>query len=154
MRHVLICTTLYRDHWAKTVGKKMAEAARRSDEDKARLESAKPEEHADGHIGAHCGETIGGNLYEAFRLKLKERGINDVLVSPECLYRTAYRRMHGDGLSGRHLVMPCMRWRNWIASIDEHLVKGEPVDDLIHRRLKDSQGPGIDCPLPVAPGNM
>ena len=131
----------------------MAEAAQRSDEDKARLESAKPEEHADGHIGAHCGETIGGNLYEAFRLKLKERGINDVLVSPNaCIAQHIAGCMVMVYPEGIWYAVHAVEELDRI--IDEHLVKGEPVDDLIHRRLKDSQGKGIDCPLPVAPGNM
>ena len=153
MRHVLICTTLYGDHWAKTVGKKMAEAAKRSEEDKARLEAAKPEEHADGHIGLHCGETIGGNLYEEFQLKLKERGISDVLVSPN-----ACIAQHVAGCMV--LVYPEGIWYAVHAVeeldriIDEHIVKGEPVRELIHRRLKDSQKLGIECPLPVSPDSM
>jgi (2Fe-2S) ferredoxin len=151
MRHVLICTTLYRDHWAKTVGKKMAEAAKQTDEEKARLTKLKPEEHADGHIGLHCGETIGGGLYEAFQVKLKERGIDDVLVSPNaCIAQHVAGCMvmvYPEGIwYAVHAVDELDR------IIDEHIVKGEPVDDLIHRRLKDPQGRGINCPLPGASG--
>ena len=151
MRHVLICTTLYRDHWAKTVGKKMAEAAKQTDEDRARLTQVKPEEHADGHIGAHCGETIGGNLYEAFQVKLVERGINDVLVSPN-----ACIAQHVAGCIV--MVYPDGIWYAVHAMdeldriIDEHIVGGEPVNDLIHRRLKDSAASGIACPLSDARG--
>lgn len=153
MRHVLICTTLYRDHWAKTVNKKLAEAAQRSDEEKARMESAKPEEHADGHIGAHCGETIGGNLYEAFQVKLKERGIDDVLVSPNaCIAQHVAGCMVMIYPEGIWYKVHALEELDLI--IDEHLVKGQPVNELIHRRLKDSRSAGIDCPLPARPGHM
>ena len=151
MRHVLICTTLYRDHWAKTVGKKIAEAAKQTDEDRAQLTQVKPEEHADGHIGAHCGETIGGNLYEAFQVKLEERGIDDVLVSPNaCIAQHVAGcivMVYPDGIwYAVHAVDELDR------IIDEHIVGGEPVYDLIHRRLKDPAATGIDCPLSDAHG--
>lgn len=153
MRHVLICTTLYRDHWAKTVGKKMAEAAQRSDEEKARMAAAKPEEHADGHTGLHCGETIGGDLYEAFRHKLEKRGIDDVLVSPNaCIAQHVAGCMvmvYPDGIwYAVHAIEELDR------IIDEHLVVGRPVEALIHRRLKTGQKAGIDCPLQVGSGTV
>jgi (2Fe-2S) ferredoxin len=133
------------------VGKKMAEAANRSDEEKARLAAAKPEEHADGHTGLHCGETIGGDLYESFRRKLDERGIDDVLVSPN-----ACIAQHVAGCMV--MIYPEGIWyavhdpEELDRIIDEHLVEGHPVEDLIHRRLKTEQSAGIDCPLPVRPG--
>ena len=153
MRHVLICTTLYGDHWAKTVGKKMAEAANRSDEEKSRQASVTPEEHADGHIGVHCGETIGGNLYEAFRAKLEQRGIDDVLVSPNaCIAQHVAGCMVLVYPEGIWYAVHAVEELDLI--IDEHIVNGKPVDDLIHRRLKDSRSPGVDCPLPKSADGM
>ena len=129
----------------------MAEAAKQTDEGGARLTQVKPEEHADGHIGAHCGETIGGNLYEAFQVKLEERGIDDVLVSPNaCIAQHVAGcivMIYPDGI---WYAVHAMDELDRI--IDEHIVGGEPVDDLIHRRLKDPAAPGIDCPLTDAPG--
>lgn len=151
MRHVFICTTLYRDHWAKTVGKKMAEAAQRSDKEKARMLAAKPEEHADGHTGLHCGEMIGGNLYEAFRRKLKEQNIDDVLVSPNaCIAQHVAGCMVMVYPEGIWYAVHAVEELDLI--IDEHLVHDRPVEALIHRRLKGGQSPGLDCPLPAAPG--
>ena len=129
----------------------MAEAAKQTDEGGARLTQVKPEEHADGHIGAHCGETIGGNLYEAFQVKLEERGIDDVLVSPNaCIAQHVAGcivMIYPDGI---WYAVHAMDELDRI--IDEHIVGGEPVNDLIHRRLKDSAASGIDCPLSDARG--
>ena len=144
MRHVFVCTTLYKNHWANTVSKKMAEAAKLTDAEKAARQAVKPEEHADGHIGAHCGETIGGDLYEAFKSALRERDIDDVLLSPNaCIAQHVAGCMvmvYPEGVwYALHSVDEVDR------IIDSHLVNGEIVEELVHRRLKDDRGPGLAC---------
>ena len=49
MRHVLVCTTEYGDHWTKTIAKKAAQVAAMSAEERARFLSAPAQDHADGH---------------------------------------------------------------------------------------------------------
>lgn len=146
MRHVFVCTTLYRDHWATTVSKKIAEAAGLTEEERKARQAVKPEEHADGHIGLHCGETIGGNLYVAFQTKLKERGMDNVLLSPNaCIAQHVAGCMVMVYPEGTWYAVHAVEELDRI--IDQHLIKGEPVDDLIHRRLKDPDGRGLGCVL-------
>jgi len=146
MRHVFVCTTMYGKHFAGTIAKKQAQAEKMSDEDRERIANAVPEEHADGHVGAHCGEKIGGGLYEAFRTKLAERDIRDVLLSPNaCIAQHiagCIVMVYPDGI---WYAVDSIEAVDRI--IDEHLVAGEVVTDLVHRRLGDSDGDGLGCML-------
>ena len=91
MRHVFVCTTEYGDHWTKTIAKKQAQAAAMSEEDRRKIREATPEEHADGHRGQHCGQTMGGGIYEMFQKRLQAAGVSDVVVSPNaCIAQHAW----------------------------------------------------------------
>jgi len=144
-RHVFVCVTEYGDFFAGTIAKKRAQAAAMSEAERQRIREAVPEEHADGHRGLHCGQTIGGQLYEAFMDKLKARGLENVVLSPNaCVAQHVAGcivMVYPDGIWYRvHDVSAVDR------IIDEHLVAGRPVADLIHRTLEQPQG----CGLPAA----
>jgi (2Fe-2S) ferredoxin len=141
MRHVFVCTTEYADHWAHTIAKKRAAAAAMSAEELQRIRAAKPEAHADGHRGQHCGETIGGRIYEMYQKRLREAGIDDVIVSPNaCIAQHAWGCMV--------MVYPEAIWyrvrkiEDAELILEQHLIGGRPVAELMHRRL----APGDACP--------
>lgn len=147
MRHVFVCTTDYSDHWAKTLSKKQAQLAAMSAEDRQKLLNAKPEEHADGHRGLHCGQTMGGGIYELFQERLKAAGVDDVVVSPNaCIAQHAYGcvvMVYPDGIWYRIREMADAE-----RIIEEHIIGGRPVMDLIHRRLNPPTGRGVEAPAP------
>ncbi len=145
MRHVLVCTTGYGDHWAGTIARKKAKTQAMSDDERARARPT-PEEHADGHKGPHCGEHGGGNLYELFKEKLAAAGITDVVLSPN-----ACIAQHVAGCMV--MVYPDGIWYAVHSPeavdriVDEHLLGGRPVEELVHRRLRATDGRGLGCML-------
>jgi len=154
MRHVFVCTTEYADHWAKTIAKKQAQLAAMSAEDRRRILEARPEEHADGHRGLHCGQSLGGQIYELYQQRLQAAGVSDVVVSPNaCVAQHAYGcvvMVYPDGLWYRIREMADAE-----RILDEHIIGGRPVIDLIHRRLNPPATRGVTPPPPrpeVAPG--
>ncbi len=146
MRHVLVCTTGYGDHWAGTIARKKAKAQSMTEAGRARARPGTPEEHADGHSGPHCGERGGGNLYEIFKQKLTAAGITDVVLSPN-----ACIAQHVAGCMV--MVYPDGIWYAVHSPdavdriVDEHLLGGRPVEELVHRRLKPADGQGLGCGL-------
>jgi (2Fe-2S) ferredoxin len=147
MRHVFVCTTEYGDHWAKTIAKKQAQLAAMSEEDRRRILEAKPEEHADGHRGLHCGQTLGGQIYELYQQRLQAAGVSDVVVSPNaCVAQHAYGcvvMVYPDGLWYRIRDMADAE-----RILEEHINGGRPVMDLIHRRLNPPTTRGVTPPAP------
>lgn len=147
MRHVFVCTTDYSDHWTKTISKKQAQMAAMSEEERNRILSAKPEEHADGHRGLHCGQTMGGGIYEMYQKRLQEAGINDVVVSPNaCIAQHAYGcvvMIYPDGLWYRIQNMEDAE-----KILEQHVIGGKPVMELIHRRVPKPEGKGVEAPAP------
>lgn len=147
MRHVFVCTTEYADHWTKTIQKKQAQLAAMSEEDRRRILEAKPEEHADGHRGLHCGQTMGGAIYERFQQRLKEAGISDVVVSPNaCVAQHAYGcvvMVYPDGIWYRIGQMDDAE-----KILEQHIIGGKPVMELIHRRVQVPTGRGVEAPPP------
>lgn len=135
MRHVFVCTTEYADHWAKTIAKKQAQAAAMSEEERRRIREAVPEEHADGHRGLHCGQTIGGGIYEMIQQRLQAAGVSDVVVSPNaCVAQHAYGctiMVYPDGIWYRIRSMADAE-----KVLEQHLIGGKPVEELMHRRVK------------------
>ena len=108
------------------------------------------EEHADGHSGAHCGQRIGGQLYERFKSELRRRGLDDVLLSPNaCIAQHAAGCMVMVYPDGIWYAVDSLDAVNRI--IDEHLVGGRPVDELVHRRLGTPASAGVRC-LMADPG--
>ncbi|MCC5794543.1 MAG: hypothetical protein JJT85_07385 [Chromatiales bacterium] len=142
IRHVFVCTTDYADHWSRTIAKKKAQMAAMSEEEKKRILEAKPEEHADGHRGSHCGMSMGGSIYEMFQRRLREAGIEDVIVSPNaCVAQHAYGcvvMVYPDGLWYRiHDMSDAEK------ILEQHIIGGEPVRELVHRRLNPERSKGI-----------
>lgn len=142
VRHVFVCTTDYANHWARTIAKKKAQMEAMSEEDRQRLLSAQPEEHADGHRGQHCGMSMGGSIYELFQTRLQEAGIDDVVVSPNaCVAQHAYGcvvMVYPDGLWYRIHDMDDAR-----KILEQHIIGGKPVMELINRRLNPDRVKGI-----------
>lgn len=142
MRHVFVCTTEYGDHWAKTIAKKQAQFQAMSEEDRRRILEAKPEDHADGHRGLHCGQTLGGQIYELYQQRLQAAGASDVIVSPNaCVAQHAYGcvvMIYPEGLWYRIRSMD-----DATRILDEHILGGRPVMDLIHRRLAPPTSAGV-----------
>ena len=150
MRHVFVCTTDYGRHWARTIAKKKAQAEAMTEAERQRIRDAVPEEHADGHSGAHCGQRIGGQLYERFKSELRRRGLDDVLLSPNaCIAQHAAGCMVMVYPDGIWYAVDSLDAVNRI--IDEHLVGGRPVDELVHRRLGTPASAGVRC-LMADPG--
>jgi (2Fe-2S) ferredoxin len=149
MRHVFVCTTEYGDHWAKTIARKQAQLQAMSEEDRRRILSATPEEHADGHRGLHCGQTLGGRIYERYQARLRDAGIDDVIVSPNaCVAQHAYGcvvMVYPDGLWYR-----IRQFEDAERVLEEHIIGGRPVLDLVHRRLNPPTGRGVTPPAHVA----
>lgn len=149
MRHVLVCTTEYADHWAGTLAKKRAQTAAMSDAERQRIRDAVPEDHADGHRGQHCGQTMGGPIYELYQRRLREAGVADVVVSPNaCIAQHAWGcvvMVYPDGIWYRIQTMADAE-----RILEEHLIGGRPVMDLIHRRLRTGEPPGVRSTPAVA----
>ncbi len=149
MRHVFVCTTEYSDHWAKTIAKKKAQAEAMSEEERAKIRDAVPEEHADGHRGQHCGQTMGGRIYETYQRRLQEAGINDVVVSPNaCIAQHAWGcvvMVYPDGIWYRIQNMADAE-----RILEQHLIGGRPVMELIHRRLSPPAAGGVQTSPPAA----
>jgi (2Fe-2S) ferredoxin len=139
MRHVFVCTTEYSDHWEKTLAKKRAQAAAMSEEERRRIRDAVPEAHADGHRGRHCGETMGGGIYEMFQQRLQAAGVADVIVSPNaCTAQHAWGcivMVYPDGIWYRVQAMADAE-----KILEQHLIGGQPVAELMHRRLLPPAG--------------
>lgn len=140
-RHVFVCTTGYSDHWSKNVEEHRAKAATVTPEEiEARRKEA--QEHSNGHVGLHCGEKLGGDLYQEFRAGLDARGITDIQLSPN-----ACAAQHKEG--SMVMVYPDGVWYhlNDIAEvqeiIDQHLVGDQPVERLVFRRVAQPQGKGV-----------
>jgi len=142
VRHVFVCTTDYANHWSRTIAKKKAQMEAMSEEQRKRILEAKPEEHADGHRGSHCGMSMGGSIYELFQTRLQEAGIDDVIVSPNaCVAQHAYGcvvMIYPDGLWYRIHDMEDAR-----KVLEQHVIGGQPVKELIHRRLNPERAKGI-----------
>lgn len=149
MRHVFVCTTEYSDHWAKTIAKKKAQADAMSEEERRKIRDAVPEEHADGHRGQHCGQTMGGLIYESYQRRLREAGISDVVVSPNaCIAQHAFGcvvMVYPDGIWYRVQNMEDARM-----ILEQHLIGGKPVMELIHRRLNSEARGGLTASAPQA----
>lgn len=143
MRHVFVCTTEYGDHWAKTIAKKRALAAAMTEEERAKARSAPPEAHADGHRGQHCGETMGGSIYELYQRRLREAGVEDVIVSPNaCIAQHAWGcavMVYPEGIWYR-----IQRMADAEMILEQHLIGGRPVPELVHRRLR-ADGSAVAC---------
>lgn len=155
MRHVFVCTTEYGDHWAGTIARKQAQLAAMPEADRRRILEAKPEEHADGHRGLHCGQTLGGQIYESYQRRLNEAGVADVIVSPNaCVAQHAYGcvvMVYPDGVWYRIRELADAE-----RILEEHIIGGRPVMDLIHRRLNAPTTRGVTPPAPppgAAAGN-
>lgn len=148
MRHVFVCTTEYSDHWAKTIAKKQAQAAAMSEEERQKILQATPEEHADGHRGLHCGQTLGGSIYEMYQQRLRAAGISDVVVSPNaCVAQHAYGcvvMVYPDGIWYRIGEMSDAE-----KILEQHLIGGKPVMELIHRRVSAPAGKGVQASAPA-----
>ncbi len=145
MRHVLVCTTEYGDHWTKTIAKKAAQVAAMSEEERARFLSAPAQEHADGHRGLHCGQTMGGGIYELYQQRLKAAGLSDVVVSPNaCIAQHAYGcvvMIYPDGIWYRIREMADAE-----KVLEQHIIGGKPVLELIHRRVNPPTAKGVQVP--------
>ena len=150
MRHVFVCTTEYGDHWTKTIAKKAAQVAAMNPEDRAKLLSAPAEEHADGHRGLHCGLTLGGGIYEMYQERLQAAGISDVVVSPNaCIAQHAYGcvvMIYPDGIWYRIREMADAE-----KVLEQHIIGGKPVKELIHRTVNPPTGKGVQAPPPRQP---
>lgn len=142
MRHVFVCTTEYSDHWARTIAKKQAQAAAMSEEDRKRILEATPEDHADGHRGLHCGQTLGGGIYEMFQQRLQAAGVSDVVVSPNaCVAQHAYGcvvMVYPDGIWYRIRSMSDAE-----KILEQHVIGGRPVAELMHRQVKAAAAGGV-----------
>jgi (2Fe-2S) ferredoxin len=149
MRHVFVCTTEYSDHWTKTIAKKKAQAEAMSEEERRKVTEAVPEAHADGHRGQHCGQTMGGKIYETYQQRLQEAGISDVVVSPNaCIAQHAWGcvvMVYPDGIWYRIQNMDEARM-----ILEQHLIGGKPVMELIHRRLNPPAAGGLAAATPQA----
>lgn len=149
MRHVFVCTTEYGDHWTKTIAKKAAQVAAMSPEERDRIRSAPAEEHADGHRGLHCGLTLGGGIYEMYQQRLQASGIDDVVVSPNaCVAAHAYGcavMVYPDGIWYRIREMAEAE-----QVLEQHIIGGQPVQELILRRLNPPDGKGVTPPARAA----
>lgn len=148
MRHVFVCTTEYSDHWARTIAKKKAQAAAMTEEERQKIRDATPEEHADGHRGQHCGQTIGGGIYEMYQKRLQEAGVSDVVVSPNaCVAQHAWGcvvMVYPDGIWYRIQDM-----NDAEKILEQHLIGGRPVMELIHRRLNPPVAGGVQPAQPA-----
>lgn len=149
MRHVFVCTTEYSDHWARTIARKKAQAAAMSEEERQKIRDATPEEHADGHRGQHCGQTMGGAIYEMYQKRLQESGVSDVVVSPNaCVAQHAWGCVV--------MVYPDAIWyrvqdmKDAEQILAQHLIGGRPVMELIHRRLNAPAPGGLQPAQPAA----
>lgn len=142
MRHVFVCTTEYADHWTKTIAKKQAQVAAMSKEERRQLREARPEEHADGHRGLHCGLTMGGGIYEMYQRRLQEADISDVVLSPNaCIAQHAYGcvvMVYPDGIWYRVQQMEDAE-----KILEQHIIGGRPVLELIHRRINPPAPGGV-----------
>ena len=145
MRHVFVCTTEYGDHWTKTIAKKAAQVAAMSEDERARFLSAPAQEHADGHRGLHCGQTMGGGIYELYQQRLKAAGISDVVVSPNaCIAQHAYGcvvMIYPDGIWYRIRELADAE-----RVLEQHIIGGKPVLELIHRRVNPPTAKGVQLP--------
>lgn len=144
MRHVFVCTTEYADHWSKTIAKKKAQAAAMSEEELRRIREAPPEDHADGHRGQHCGQGMGGRIYEMYQQRLQAAGIADVVVSPNaCIAQHAWGcvvMVYPDGIWYR-----IQQTEDAEKILEQHVIGGRPVMELIHRRLQPPAPGGVDA---------
>ena len=143
MRHVFVCTTGYGCHWPQVTAQHRSHALHLSEEEERARMASQPA-HANGHIGKHCGEIGGGELYEAFKQALAQRGREDILLSANaCLAQ----HIAGPVV----MVYPDGVWygRVQLSDVDEiidrHLIGGEPVERLIWRQL-----PAERPPIPAA----
>jgi (2Fe-2S) ferredoxin len=120
-----------------------------SAEERRKIQEAIPEEHADGHRGQHCGQTMGGQIYETYQRRLQEAGISDVVVSPNaCLAQHAWGcvvMVYPDGVWYRIQNMD-----DAAKILEQHLIGGKPVMELIHRRLNPPAPGSIQAPQPAA----
>lgn len=148
MRHVFVCTTEYADHWAGTIAKKKAQADAMTEEERRRIREATPEAHADGHRGQHCGQTMGGPIYEMYQRRLQQAGITDVVVSPNaCIAQHAWGcvvMVYPDGIWYRIQQMADAE-----KILEQHLIGGKPVMELMHRRLNPPRAGGLAGATPV-----
>ena len=152
MRHVFVCTTEYGDHWAATIAKKQAQLRAMPEADRQRILTATPEEHADGHRGLHCGQTLGGRIYEHYQDRLRAAGADDVILSPNaCVAQHAYGcvvMVYPDGIWYR-----IREFADAERILEEHVLGGRPVLDLIHRRLNPPARGGVAPPAGAAAGS-
>jgi (2Fe-2S) ferredoxin len=152
MRHVFVCTTEYADHWARTIAKKKAQAEAMSEEERRRIRDATPEDHADGHRGEHCGQTMGGQIYEMYQRRLQQARITDVVVSPNaCIAQHAWGcvvMVYPDGIWYRVQQMADAE-----KILEQHLIGGRPVMELIHRRLLAPRPGGLAGAASAATGD-
>lgn len=148
MRHVFVCTTEYSDHWTKTIAKKRAKADAMTEEERKRIAEARPEEHADGHRGLHCGQTMGGDIYEMYQKRLQQAGIADVVVSPNaCIAQHAFGcvvMVYPDGIWYRIQEIADAE-----KILEQHIIGGKPVMELIHRRLNSPTPGGVQSSRPL-----
>ncbi|MFN8533610.1 MAG: (2Fe-2S) ferredoxin domain-containing protein [Dehalococcoidia bacterium] len=133
MRHVFVCTTGYGCHWERVRTEHRSHAMHLSPEEEQARMKAQPA-HANGHIGLHCGEIGGGELYERFQELLAERELGEVLLSPNaCLAQ----HIAGPIV----MVYPDGVWYGRVTLddvdeiVDSHLVAGQPVERLIWREV-------------------
>ncbi|GIW06569.1 MAG: hypothetical protein KatS3mg060_1374 [Dehalococcoidia bacterium] len=141
MRHVFVCTTGYGCHWQKVVAEHRSHGNHLTPEEERERMKEQPE-HANGHIGLHCGEIGGGELYEQFKAALAARGLRDVLLSPNaCIAQHIARPVV--------MVYPDGIWYGRVtpADVDEiierHLIGGEPVERLVWRELGSPEPAGV-----------
>jgi (2Fe-2S) ferredoxin len=113
-----------------------------SEAERQRILSAPAEDHADGHRGLHCGQTMGGGIYEMFQRRLKDAGVTDVVVSPNaCVAQHAYGcvvMIYPDGIWYRIREIADAE-----KILEQHLIGGRPVAELLHRQLKAPQPGGV-----------
>jgi (2Fe-2S) ferredoxin len=140
MRQVFVCTTGFPGHWTRTVAEHR-DRPQMSREEIARAQAEQPE-HSNGHFGDHCGDYLGGDLYERFRLALDANPVADVMLTPNACIA---QHVHGSMV----MVYPEGVWYK-LASLDEveeiidsHLRRGTVVERLVHKQVKPAEGAGL-----------
>ncbi|MCS6801127.1 MAG: (2Fe-2S) ferredoxin domain-containing protein [Chloroflexota bacterium] len=141
MRHVFVCTTGYSCHWPKVTAEHRSHGAHLTPEEERERMKEQPE-HANGHIGRHCGEIGGGELYERFKAALAARGRRDILLSPNACIA---QHIAGPVV----MVYPDGIWYGRVTLddvdeiIDRHLIGGQPVERLIWREVAAAEPAGV-----------
>jgi (2Fe-2S) ferredoxin len=138
-RHVFVCTTGYECHWPHVTAEHRAMARHLTPEQIAKRRAEAPE-HSDGHVGLHCGEIGGGELYAQMKALFAERGIEDVFLSPNACVA---QHIAGPVV----MVYPDGVWYGRVQPedleeiVDSHLIEGKPVERLIWREVGDAPVP-------------